>query len=225
MVRACRPPARERSGSGVARRSTMTTSTSARANSAASIIPVGPPPAITTACSVIATPRPDTSTTTHPLRSSHFRIFWLADGIMRHDPGLAASPPVRYKLKVERSGYSPFPLSSAVDGQPPREAAARRVGRYRGLRRISHGLGGARQTQARHRARWRRHQLSHNCPRGLARYRPGDDLARWAGYRAARDTRVKPGWPVLPLLSAMMRNVPVARSRPALTFHGVDGAA
>jgi hypothetical protein len=29
---------------------------------------------------------------------------------MRHDPGLAASPPVRYMLKVERSGYSPFPF-------------------------------------------------------------------------------------------------------------------
>jgi hypothetical protein len=29
---------------------------------------------------------------------------------MRHDPGLAASPPVRYMLEVERSGYSPFPL-------------------------------------------------------------------------------------------------------------------
>ena len=28
---------------------------------------------------------------------------------MRHDPGLAASPPVRYMLKVEGSGYSPFP--------------------------------------------------------------------------------------------------------------------
>ena len=25
---------------------------------------------------------------------------------MRHDPGLAASPPVRYTLKVERSGYA-----------------------------------------------------------------------------------------------------------------------
>src|SRR5215472_9544982 len=53
MVRACRPPARERSGSGVARRSTMTTSTWASASSAASIIPVGPPPAITTACLAI----------------------------------------------------------------------------------------------------------------------------------------------------------------------------
>ena len=41
---------------------------------------------------------------------------------MRHDPGLAASPPVRYILKMERSGYSPFPLSSAVNGQALREA-------------------------------------------------------------------------------------------------------
>src|SRR5215203_280752 len=44
-------------------------------------------------------------------------------GIMQHDPGLAASPPVRYIMKVERSGCSPFILPSAVDGQPPREAA------------------------------------------------------------------------------------------------------
>jgi hypothetical protein len=29
---------------------------------------------------------------------------------MRHDPGLAASPPVRYILGVERSGYSSFHL-------------------------------------------------------------------------------------------------------------------
>src|SRR5215208_3363077 len=32
---------------------------------------------------------------------------------MRHDPGLAASPPVRYILEVEGSGYSSFHLSSA----------------------------------------------------------------------------------------------------------------
>src|SRR5215207_11450876 len=43
---------------------------------------------------------------------------------MRHDPGLAASPPMRYILEVERGGYSPFHFPSAVDGQPPREAAA-----------------------------------------------------------------------------------------------------
>src|SRR5829696_2094497 len=35
---------------------------------------------------------------------------------MRHDPGLAASPPVRYILEVERSGYSPFHLPSAAYG-------------------------------------------------------------------------------------------------------------
>src|SRR5262245_50920676 len=54
MVRECRPPAREPVRSWPARRSTMATSTPANTNSPASIIPVGPPPAITTACSVIA---------------------------------------------------------------------------------------------------------------------------------------------------------------------------
>src|SRR5215204_3009669 len=58
MVRECRPPAREPARSWLARCSTMATSTPANANSAASISPVGPPPAITTACSVIATLRP-----------------------------------------------------------------------------------------------------------------------------------------------------------------------
>ena len=58
MVRACRPPAREPARSWLARRSTMATSTPASANSPASISPVGPPPAITTACSAIHHPRP-----------------------------------------------------------------------------------------------------------------------------------------------------------------------
>ena len=56
MVRACRPPAREPARSWLARRSTMATSTPASASSPASISPVGPPPAITTAWLVIATP-------------------------------------------------------------------------------------------------------------------------------------------------------------------------
>ena len=43
---------------------------------------------------------------------------------MRHDPGLDASPTVRYILEVERRVPIPFHLPSAVDGQPPREAAA-----------------------------------------------------------------------------------------------------
>src|SRR5512133_298180 len=57
MVRECRPPASEPGRSWLARRSTIATSTPANASSPASISPVGPPPAITTACSVIATPR------------------------------------------------------------------------------------------------------------------------------------------------------------------------
>src|SRR3954470_1155888 len=55
MVRECRPPAREPGRSWVARRSTIATSTPASASSPANISPVGPPPAITTACSVTAT--------------------------------------------------------------------------------------------------------------------------------------------------------------------------
>src|SRR6476619_7637606 len=54
MVRECRPPAREPGRSWLARRSTMATSTPANANSPANISPVGPPPAITAAGSVIA---------------------------------------------------------------------------------------------------------------------------------------------------------------------------
>src|SRR3954452_10532133 len=62
MVRESRPPAREAATSWPARRSTMATSTFASASSAASIMPVGPPPAISTACSVMTTFPPDTST-------------------------------------------------------------------------------------------------------------------------------------------------------------------
>src|SRR5438094_9967726 len=54
IVRECRPPAREPASSWPARRSTMATSTPAKANSPANISPVGPPPAIATACPVNA---------------------------------------------------------------------------------------------------------------------------------------------------------------------------
>src|SRR5215831_16747629 len=54
MVRTCSPPARKPATSWVSRRSTMATSTRANANSPANINPVGPPPATTTACSIIA---------------------------------------------------------------------------------------------------------------------------------------------------------------------------
>ena len=52
----CRPRAREPARSWLARRSTMATSTPASASSPASISPVGPAPAITTACPVISRP-------------------------------------------------------------------------------------------------------------------------------------------------------------------------
>src|SRR5215208_2513382 len=58
MVRECRPPARKPARSWLARRSIMATSTPTNASSPANISPVGPPPAITTACSVIAALRP-----------------------------------------------------------------------------------------------------------------------------------------------------------------------
>src|SRR5512132_3945183 len=76
MVRECRPPAREPARSWLARRSTIATSTPANASSPASISPVGPPPAITTACSAIRHPHP--------------RGFWFRPEILQHDPGLAA---------------------------------------------------------------------------------------------------------------------------------------
>ena len=40
---------------------------------------------------------------TRTSRIPDFRRFWLRSEILRHDPGLAARPPVRYMLKVARS--------------------------------------------------------------------------------------------------------------------------
>src|ERR1700737_4900128 len=37
----------------------------------------------------------------HAFHTPPLRPFCLRPAILRHDPGLAASPPVRYKLKVE----------------------------------------------------------------------------------------------------------------------------
>src|SRR6185437_13925680 len=38
----------------------------------------------------------------------HSRRFWVQPAIMRHDPGLAASPLPCYRLILERTGASPF---------------------------------------------------------------------------------------------------------------------
>ena len=109
LDRARMQPARARAGELLrARRSTMATSTRASASSAASISPVGPPPAITTACSSWPT-------------------------TVRHDPGLAAIPRVWHKLVVERGGGRAALLVSAADsaiamGPPPLQAVGRRGG-------------------------------------------------------------------------------------------------
>src|SRR5260370_39667523 len=79
MVRECRPRERELSSSKLARSSTMTTSVPANVSSAASIIPVGPPPAITTACSAI----------------HHSSFPNACQETLHHTPGLAASQPER----------------------------------------------------------------------------------------------------------------------------------
>ena len=103
MVRECRPPAREPMRSWLARRSTMATSTPANANSPANISPVGPPPATTTAWlghRFDLSARLIRRQQRHAFRYPRFRRFWPRPAILRHDPGLAASPPVRYKLKV-----------------------------------------------------------------------------------------------------------------------------
>src|SRR5829696_7619705 len=89
MVRECRPPARKPTRSWLARRSTMATSTFAHANSAATIRPVGPPPAITTACSVIAAPRPAWR--------------WSPPAARRHGPAAPRSPAARTPAPPRRA--------------------------------------------------------------------------------------------------------------------------
>ena len=53
-------------------------------------------------------PRSHTSATAHAPSDHPFHKFRARPAIMRHDPGLAASPPVRYMLKMAGSRYSPF---------------------------------------------------------------------------------------------------------------------
>src|SRR5215217_3894529 len=64
-----------------------------------------------------------TSTTTHAFRYSHFRRFWLRPALCGTTRGLTQAPRFAIYWKW-KGGYSPFHFSSAVDGQPPREAAA-----------------------------------------------------------------------------------------------------
>src|SRR6202171_3550934 len=97
MVRECRPLERELSSLKLGRRSTMRTSVPASVSSAASIIPVGPPPAITTACSDI----------------HHSSFPSVCHETLHHTPGLAASPGGGTKIEWRELGLLP--------GHPPRD--------------------------------------------------------------------------------------------------------
>src|SRR3979409_1700513 len=95
MVRECRPLERELSSLKLARRSTMRTPVPASVSSAASIIPVGPPPAITTACSDIHSSFPN-----------------VCQETLHHTRGLAASPGGGTILRWREWGFlSPPDLS------------------------------------------------------------------------------------------------------------------
>ena len=90
----------------------------ANVSSPANISPVGPPPAITTACSVKATLRPDTPTTTQAFRSSHFPRRWLAAGDYAARQGACRKRPCAvYVGGGERAGnvrFSCRPLRTAT---------------------------------------------------------------------------------------------------------------
>src|ERR1700687_6472908 len=97
MVRECRPLERELSSLKLGRRSTMRTSVPASVSSAASIIPVGPAPAITTACSdIYDSPFPN-----------------VCQETLHHTGGLGARPPVCYTMGAERWVCAPFRLLAA----------------------------------------------------------------------------------------------------------------
>src|SRR5258706_6412760 len=109
----------------------MTTSTAANASSPANISPVGPPPAITTACSVIAAPR----RTSHPTATARSR---RATARQRRSP--APSPPTPRPVRHFRSTHPPkakHPFSqllgpyvlAATDS--PNEPLTARLGRLR----------------------------------------------------------------------------------------------
>ena len=90
-----------RQGSWLGRRSTMATSTPASASSPASISPVGPPPTITTACSVMAS------------GISSLRRTVASGRVLRDDRGLEASP-LRATYKLEggpRARHQPLDRS------------------------------------------------------------------------------------------------------------------
>jgi hypothetical protein len=82
-------------------------------------------------------PRATNTSSTHVFRDSHFRKFWPRPTILRHDPGLAASPPVRYMLKWK--GEASFPFTVRCRRTSP--FAKRRRAAYGGTAGPARGSG------------------------------------------------------------------------------------
>src|SRR3981081_424704 len=126
------PLERELSSVKLARRSTMTTSVPANVSSAASIIPVGPPPAITTACSAI----------------HHSSFPNACQETLHHTPGLAASPGGGAILRWRELGLICRPRR---DSHAPAAAGVVPVpGLRRGLGQVLHPAEGRRKSASRH---------------------------------------------------------------------------
>src|SRR5215207_7699731 len=66
-------------------------------------------------------PRPPYVDNNTRIRYTHFRRFWPRPTIMRHDPGLAASPPVRYTFRWEgvAASTSTTPTAAPTVPGPP----------------------------------------------------------------------------------------------------------
>src|SRR5262245_52828463 len=120
----CSPPARKPARSWLSRRSTMATSTRANASSAANISPVGPPPTMTTSCSIMAAPHAPAGKGAHAASR----------------PGPYRKRPAGYTLKVpgNRSAErgDSVPLAREI-----RDGADQRLGLH-GLRDVRLEAGG-----------------------------------------------------------------------------------
>jgi hypothetical protein len=142
---------------------------------------------------------------------------------MRHDPGLAASPPLRYKLEMERSGYSPFRLfrcgtdnllakrqraayggTAGPEGSPMGLSRAPPCAWSSPPRRTSAKRSSP--TPARHRARRRRHHFSREPDEGGGQ--DEDDQRAATAVDRGVDLRAQPA--ARPAESVIARFVPAA---------------
>src|SRR5919109_349126 len=110
IVRECRPPARDPARSWLARRSTMATSTPANASSPANMSPVGPPPTMTTACSVMAARR-SASRRSQP---AHHSVGRRGDGVELGGDQLGRAAPSLRPDAMSNSVVPPIRASSSA---------------------------------------------------------------------------------------------------------------